>query len=144
MELSPYIIAIVASWIIAQGLKYIIIAAKHRSFDHLRQLYLSGNMPSAHSASTVALASLVGMREGTDTAVFAVALLFAAVVMYDAMILRRSVGEQGVAIQEMIRHAKTQKSIALPRAARGHTPLEVLAGAVLGLTVACIVFFATK
>lgn len=144
MQVSPYLVVIIASWVVAQGLKYVIVAAKHRSFDHLRQLYLSGNMPSAHSASTVALASLVGMHEGTDTAVFAVALLFAAVVMYDAMILRRSVGEQGVAIREMIRHAKVQKNIALPRAARGHTPLEVLVGAALGLTIACIVFFATK
>lgn len=144
MQLSPYLIAILASWVIAQGLKYVIVAVKQRSFDHVRQLYLSGNMPSAHSASTVALAAMVGARDGIDTAVFAVAALFAAVVMYDAMILRRSVGEQGLAIQVLIRHTNTRKDIGYPRAARGHTPVEVLAGALLGAGIATIVFFATK
>lgn len=143
MEFSPYLLAIMISWIVAQGLKYIIITIKNRKLSYFRQLYLSGNMPSAHSASTVALATLVGLIEGTGSAVFAVAALFAAVVMYDAIMVRRSVGEQGVALETLIRLAKN-KSLIIPRAARGHTPLEVLAGATLGVAIALIVFFATN
>lgn len=143
MKLSPYLIAILASWIVAQGLKYVIVAAKNRNFDHIRQLYLSGNMPSAHSASTVALATLIGASEGVDTPLFAVVALFAAVVMYDAIMVRRSVGEQGVAIQTLIKLAKNQ-ALVIPRSARGHTPLEVVVGAILGATIGLIVFFATK
>ncbi len=143
MSLSPYLLAIIASWVVAQGLKYIIVALKNRNFDHLRQLYLSGNMPSAHSASTVALMTLVGLRDGTDSVVFAIAALFAAIVMYDAIMVRRSVGEQGIAIETLIKLAKN-KALVVPRAAKGHTPLEVLVGALVGVAVGCIVFFATN
>lgn len=141
--ISPYLIAIMAGWITAQGLKYVLVAIRNKNFDHLRQLYLSGNMPSAHSSTTVALATVVGLEQGLDSAVFAVAALFASVVMYDAIMVRRSVGEQGIAVQTLIKLAKNER-IALPRAAKGHTPLEVLAGALLGATIGCIVFFATK
>jgi len=141
MELSPYLLTIGLSWIIAQGLKYLIITLKNRKLSYFRQLYLSGNMPSAHSASTVALATMIGLSEGTE--IFGLAALFAAVVMYDAVMVRRSVGEQGVALETLIRLAKN-KSVIIPRAARGHTPLEVLAGAALGVAIGFIVFFATK
>lgn len=143
MALSPYLIAILAAWIVAQGMKYILVALKNRNFDHIRQLYLSGNMPSAHSASTVALASMVGLRDGVDSALFAVAALFAAIVMYDAIMVRRSVGEQGLAVQALIRLAN-DKAMVLPRAARGHTPLEVLVGALLGIAIGIVVFIATN
>lgn len=143
MSLSPYLIAILAGWITAQGLKYLLVALKNRNFDHIRQLYLSGNMPSAHSATTVALATVVGLRDGIDGALFAIAALFAGVVMYDAIMVRRSVGEQGIAIQTLIKLAKNE-ALVIPRAARGHTPLEVLVGAMLGVAIGCVVFFATN
>lgn len=140
--LSPYLIAIVAGWVVAQGAKYIIVALKNRNFDHLRQLYLSGNMPSAHSATTVALCVVVGLRDGTGSAIFAVAALLAGISMYDAMMVRRSSGEQGLAIHALIKAAKS--NIILPRAARGHTPLEVAVGAALGAVIGIVVFLATR
>ncbi len=143
MSISPYLIAVMAGWITAQGMKYILVALKNRNFDHIRQLYLSGNMPSAHSATTVALATVVGLRDGIDGPLFAIAALFAGVVMYDAVMVRRSVGEQGLALETLIRLAKN-KSIVIPRSARGHKPLEVLVGAILGLVIGAVVFFATK
>lgn len=140
--LSPYIIAIVTGWIIAQGAKYTLIAVKHRSFDHLRQLYLSGNMPSAHSATVVALCAVIALRDGIGSGLFGLAALFAGIVMYDAMMVRRSVGEQGEAIQMLIKEQKSR--VALPRAAKGHTPVEVAAGAILGAIIGLVVFLATK
>lgn len=140
--LSPYIIAIVTGWIVAQGAKYALIAVKHRSFDHLRQLYLSGNMPSAHSATVVALCVVIALRDGLNSGIFGLAALFAGIVMYDAMMVRRSVGEQGEAIQKLIKEQKS--GVALPRAAKGHTPVEVAAGAVLGAVIGLVVFLATK
>lgn len=142
MLLTPYFIAIIAAWLIAQGVKYLLVAVKNRSFDHVRQLYLSGNMPSAHSATVVALVTVIGLKDGIDSGLFALAALFAGIVMYDAMMVRRSSGEQGVAIQQLIKEQKS--SIPLPRAAKGHTPLEVLAGAVLGFIIGLVVFLATK
>lgn len=142
MLLTPYFIAIIAAWLIAQGVKYLLVAVKNRSFDHVRQLYLSGNMPSAHSATVVALVTVIGLKDGIDSGLFALAALFAGIVMYDAMMVRRSSGEQGIAIQQLIKEQKS--SIPLPRAAKGHTPLEVLAGAVLGFIIGLVVFLATK
>ena len=140
---SPYLIAIMAGWITAQGLKYLFVALRNKKFDHIRQLYLSGNMPSAHSATTTALAAVVGLIHGVDGPLFAIAALFAAVVMYDAIMVRRSVGEQGIAVQTLIALAKNER-IVIPRAAKGHTPLEVLVGALLGVLIGVIVFFATN
>jgi uncharacterized protein len=140
--LSPYVIAVIAAWLIAQGAKYFLVALKQRSFDHVRQLYLSGNMPSAHSATVVALVTIVGLRDGFGTGLFALATLFAAIVMYDAVMVRRSSGEQGIAIQKLIKEQKS--SVPIPRAAKGHTPLEVVAGAFLGLLIGLVVFLATK
>lgn len=140
--MSPYLIAITAGWLISQGLKYLFVAIRNQNFDHLRQLYLSGNMPSAHSATTVSLATVVGLIHGVDGPLFAIAALFAAVVMYDAIMVRRSVGEQGIAVQTLIALAKNER-IVIPRAAKGHTPLEVLVGALLGIVIGAVVFFAT-
>jgi acid phosphatase family membrane protein YuiD len=143
MELfSPYIIAIIAAWLIAQGAKYLLVAIKNRRFDNVRQLYLSGNMPSAHSATVVALVVVIALCEGITSSVFGLAALFAAIVMYDAMMVRRSSGEQGKAIQQLIKEQKSK--VALPRAAKGHTPLEVVAGALLGGCIGLVVFLATR
>ena len=74
--ISSYLIAIIAAWVVAQGTKYVVKAVKEKSFRHVRQLYLSGNMPSAHSASVMALLVTIGWIDGVDSAVFAVAALF--------------------------------------------------------------------
>lgn len=142
MKANPYLIAIVVAWIIAQGMKYVVLVVRHRSFNHVRQLYMSGKMPSAHSATVVAVATVIGFKDGFGSAVFGLALLVAAVVMYDAMMVRRSSGEQGTAIQDLIREQHSK--VALPRAAKGHTPSEVLVGCLLGILIGYVVFLATK
>ncbi len=139
--LSPYIIAILGAWIMAQGAKYFISVVRTRSFSNVRQLYLSGDMPSAHSATTVALATVIGMRIGFDSATFAIATLFAGIVMYDALMVRRSTGEQGAAIRLLIKERKS--AVRLPRAAKGHEPLEVVVGALVGVFVGAVVYFVT-
>jgi acid phosphatase family membrane protein YuiD len=139
---SPYIVALIAGWVVAQGAKYIIMVIRHRSFDHLRQLYFSGNMPSAHSATVVALVVVIGLRDGVDSGLFGLAALLASIVMYDAMMVRRSSGEQGKAIQQLIKEQKS--NVPLPRAAKGHTPVEVLIGGALGSVIGLVVFLATK
>ncbi len=135
--LSVYLIAIAAAWIVAQGAKYIVRAVREKSLRHVRQLYLSGSMPSAHSASVVALLVVVAAFDGINSAVFAVAALLAAIVMYDAVMVRRSSGEQGVALKELLLEQKSK--VVAPRVAKGHTPLEVAIGALVGLIVALVV-----
>lgn len=142
MTLSPYIIAIVVAWLTGQGAKYLILVFKHRSFRHFRQLYLSGNMPSAHTATVVAIATLIGCRDGVESGLFGLAALLAGIVMYDAVMVRRSSGEQGLAIQALIKEQDSK--VPLPRAAKGHTPVEVLVGAIFGVVVGLVVFLATR
>src|SRR5919199_2940841 len=136
--LSPYLLTVLIAWIVAQGAKYLLVALKQGRFDHIRQLYLSGNMPSAHSTTVVALATIIGLKEGVDSGLFAVVALLAGIVMYDAVMVRRSSGEQGAAIQQLIKEQKS--SVPLPRAAKGHTPFEVLVGAALGGVIGVVVF----
>ena len=141
IEISPYLYAIAGGWIVAQGAKYIVVVVKTKSFSHLRQLYLSGNMPSAHSATTIALLTVIGFKDGVGSGLFGLGALFASIVIYDSMMVRRSVGEQGLAIQELIKERLSE--VILPRAAKGHTPLEVLVGMTVGVLVGAVVFFAT-
>lgn len=140
--ITPYLVSVAAAWPVAQGAKYIVLSLRHRTFSHFRQLYLSGNMPSAHSATVMSLLAVIGLKDGIGSAIFGLAALFAAIVMYDAMMVRRSSGEQGLAIQALIKERKSM--ITIPRAAKGHTPLEVLVGAVLGIFVGLVVFLVTK
>ncbi|MFZ3009916.1 MAG: divergent PAP2 family protein [Candidatus Microsaccharimonas sp.] len=135
--LSPYVIATVIAWLAAQTAKYLYASYKGRKLKSLRQLYLSGSMPSAHSASVVALLVVIGFRDGVGSGLFGLALLFASVVMYDAMMVRRSSGEQGVSLTALIKEQKSK--VRLPRVAKGHTPKEVVGGALVGALVGLIV-----
>lgn len=141
-HISPYIIAVVVAWVVAQGAKYILIAIKEKSFNSVRHLYLSGNMPSAHTATVAALLTVIALRDHIESGLFGLATLFAAIVMYDAVMVRRSSGEQGEAIQQLIKEQGSK--VKLPRAAKGHRPVEVIVGALIGLTVGLVVFLATK
>lgn len=140
--ISPYLLVVALGWIVAQGLKYVFAVIKTKRIGNFRQLYTSGNMPSSHSACVVGLATVIGLLDGFDSALFGIAFLFASIVMYDAVMVRRSSGEQGLAIQELIKLGKAK--IVLPRAAKGHTPFEVLVGALLGIVLGLVVFVATK
>jgi acid phosphatase family membrane protein YuiD len=139
--LSPYILAAGGGWLVAQVAKYVILSVKAGRAKTIRLMYTSGNMPSAHSTSAVALATVIGFKDGLDSAIFGLAVLFAAVVMYDAMMVRRSSGEQGASLTALLKEQKSK--VRLPRVAKGHTPLEVLVGALLGGTLGVIVALTT-
>lgn len=139
---SPYIIAIGAAWLFAHVIKYLVALGRGRQLDFTHQLFISGGMPSSHAATTVAVWMVVLLKDGAESGLFGLATLVVLVVCYDAVKVRRSSGEQGEAIQALIKEQKSK--VPLPRAARGHTPLEVLAGTALGVLIGAIVFFATK
>ncbi len=141
-HISPYIAAIILGWVVAQGSKYVVTSLKERTFRSFRHLYLSGNMPSAHSATVAALLTVIALKDGTESGLFGLATLFAAIVMYDAVMVRRSSGEQGLAIQQLIKEQKSR--VKIPRTAKGHKPLEVAVGATIGVVLGAVVFLATK
>jgi len=136
--LSSYLIAAGAAWLIAHIIKYVVASVRSRNPRQFRQFYSSGSMPSAHSATVIALLVVIGLVDGVNSSVFALAALMSAIVMYDAVMVRRSSGEQGIALRELLKGLKSK--VAPPRVAKGHTPLEVLAGAGLGFIVGVAVF----
>ena len=139
---SPYILAIVSAWVLAHIIKYSIARLRGKRLDLTHQLFISGGMPSSHAATSVAVWVVVLLREGYRSAIFGLATLVVLIVCYDAVKVRRSVGEQGNAIQEIIK--KTNVKVNVPRSAQGHTPLEVIAGSILGCVIGLVVFIATK
>ncbi|MEY4070959.1 MAG: hypothetical protein RL721_1573 [Candidatus Eisenbacteria bacterium] len=102
---------------------------------NLRRFVETGGMPSSHSASVAALSTAVGLWHGFHTVLFGVTLYFSLIVMYDAAGLRRAAGRQAAVLNRLIeRHfqhteADTQKLMEL----LGHTPFEVLIGAIVGV-----------
>jgi len=101
-----------------------------------------GGMPSSHSALTVALMASVGIHEGLDSTLFAISAALAVIVMYDAAGVRRAAGEQAKAIN-IIFEKLEDRGLKLDKKLKellGHRPIEVLAGALLGLAVAWIAY----
>lgn len=140
-----YLITAVLAWFLAQCAKRVLnlFGYNKRVFrDGESTLLLSGGMPSGHSATVVALTTSIGLMEGVNTAVFAISSVLAAIVMYDAMKVRYSSGMQGDAINSLI--VEQNSRVAKVRVAHGHTPLEVAVGALIGVAVAGVVFFATR
>lgn len=135
--LSPYIIAIVLGWTVSQLIKSIIAMTRHRRLTFRGTMFVSGGMPSSHSATIMAVWTTILLLDGPTSGLFGLASVVALVVLYDAVKVRRSSGEQGVAL---VAHLAEEKSkIALPRVAMGHTPLEVLVGSLLGVVIGLLV-----
>lgn len=138
VELSPYILAIVIGWTVSQLIKTIISAFNHKSLSLRKILFISGGMPSSHSATIMAVWTVILLTDGIQSGLFGLASAVALVFLYDAVKVRRSSGEQGVALSALIQEQKSE--VPLPRVAMGHTPLEVLAGSLLGIIIGIAVF----
>jgi uncharacterized protein len=134
--ISPYIIAIVAGWTLSQLIKFILSAIKHKHMSIRSYMFVSGGMPSSHSATVMAVWTAILLLDGLNSGLFGLASVVALIVLYDAVKVRRSSGEQGVALSALIQEQKSE--IPLPRVAMGHTPSEVLVGALLGVGIGCL------
>jgi len=139
---SPYLWAIIVAWLASHVVKYLIALYKGKQLDFTHQLFISGGMPSSHAATSVAVWTVILLKDGAQSGLFGLATLLALVVTYDAVKVRRSSGEQGEAIAQLIQAGKSD--IRIPRAAKGHTPLEVLVGALFGSVIGFVVFLATS
>lgn len=134
-------ISAVLGWFVAQVLKTLIHMILNKQFVAER-LVGGGGMPSAHSSTVCALATATGMRYGGGSFEFAVAVMLAIIVMYDAMGVRRETGKQGKVLNEILEaftHMGNQISAEKKlKEFVGHTPLQVLMGAILGILIASL------
>ncbi|SKA82019.1 hypothetical protein SAMN05443428_104150 [Caloramator quimbayensis] len=137
---NKILIAAVIGWAAAQILKVFTAYFKIGKIDYSR-LVGSGGMPSSHSAFSVALAVKSGNLLGFDSPEFAIALCLALIVMYDAAGVRRAAGNQARILNMIIDDIKNEKGIKEERLKEliGHTPVEVIAGALLGIIIGIIV-----
>ena len=131
---------ILLGWFVAQAIKIPI----HRIVEHewdLTRFFGSGGMPSSHSSMVTAGAVAIGALQGFDSPIFALAVAFAVIVMYDAAGVRRETGTQAAVINQILKDVLIngkQISDEELKELVGHTPLEVACGAVTGLLVATV------
>ncbi|XP_065873088.1 uncharacterized protein [Euphorbia lathyris] len=138
----PLIAAMVA-FTIAQSTKLFTSWYKERRWD-FKQLLGSGGMPSSHSATVTALAMAIGFQEGFGGSLFAAALILACVVMYDATGVRLQAGRQAEVLNQIVYELPAEHPLSESRPLRellGHTPPQVIAGSLLGITTAVIGYF---
>lgn len=130
--------AALIGWFLAQALKIPIHYLVEKEWDWSR-FHGSGGMPSSHTAMTVSAAIMTGALNGFDSALFAVALVFTSVVMYDATGVRRETGRQATIINRILDtvlvKGKPISDVELKELV-GHKPIEVACGALLGIAIA--------
>lgn len=127
------------AWTIAQIVKGLIDRIIYGSFS-LERFLASGGMPSSHSALVTCCAATIGRLYGYDSGLFALSVLFAGIVMYDACHVRRASGEQAQALNDLFRILSkdhpdliTQEEL---KVVMGHTLLQVFFGSLLGIVLA--------
>jgi acid phosphatase family membrane protein YuiD len=135
------LVSALSAWLTAQVLKVVIFSVLERRL-HWRKLLETGGLPSAHSALVAGLSLGVGLSDGFDSTLFAVASVFAVIVMYDAMNLRAEAGKHADLLNELLLLSVIKEAYREREKLKellGHTPFEVLAGALIGVLMAVLV-----
>lgn len=144
LNLNPILTVALLAWFVAQVLKTLINFILLGKFQ-LERMWGDGGMPSAHSATVCAMVIATARSEGFGSAIFAVAAVVAIITMHDAMGVRRETGEQAKVLNKMIeqwidvteKNAPFLQNMHLKEMV-GHTPLQVLAGFVVGCVVGAL------
>ncbi len=139
--MSKVLLISVCAWAAAQLIKVFVVLIKEKRLD-LRYFVTSGGMPSAHSSTVCALATAVALIQGLDSVAFGITAILAIVVMYDAAGVRRAVSRQSIILNRIVREIMVRR----PRdevehdlrELVGHTPFQVIIGALLGVGIAWV------
>ena len=141
---NKFFITAVVSWTVAQVLKVFIYAIINKTWDFSR-LFGDGGMPSGHSATVSSLAAISALTYGFGSFEFAISGILAIIVCHDAMGVRLETGKQAVKINEILEafdliHPNKISEANLKEFV-GHTPIQVIAGILLGIINACAMYF---
>lgn len=127
-----YLIAPVIGWLAAQGIKFILSLRKDGiSWSDAMQ---SGGMPSSHTSFMVAICTVIGINVGVTSVEFAIVSAITAIIIYDAVGVRKTTGEQTSAIKELAKH-NDKKLVTYISNAKGHSLSEVFVGSLVGFIV---------
>lgn len=126
-------------WLAIQIVKFITDWIVNRK-PNFRRLVGAGGMPSSHSAVVATLTTLIGQEYGIESGIFAMSCVFSAIVMYDAAGVRRAAGKQATLLNKLVENAANSGIVVSEKLVEvlGHTPLQVLVGAVIGIAVGLI------
>lgn len=142
--MNSFLMTGLSSWLIAQVLKTIIYWLINKKLD-IRRLFGDGGMPSGHSATVTSLAIFSALVYGTGSFQFAVTAILATIVCHDAMGVRLETGKQAAVLNEMLSLFNVLTTEQLPEVKLkefvGHTPIQVIAGILLGIANAIVMYF---
>lgn len=130
-------------WFSAQVIKFFLVLIEERRVNFER-LVGSGGMPSSHSSFVTSLSTAVALHCGIGSVEFAICVVVALVVMYDAAGVRRAAGKQATILNKLVENIGKEKPEVTGERLKellGHSPLEVFAGAFLGIAIGFIVRF---
>ena len=133
---NKYLYVPLIVWLCVQTFKVISDLITTKKFN-FKRIMGAGGMPSSHSAIVTTIAAMIGKNEGLDTPLFALSVIFALVVMYDAAGVRRAAGKQATLLNKIVQtpglsSVQVQEKLV---EVLGHTPLQVIVGAILGILV---------
>ena len=132
---NPVLVVTFVTWLIAESVKFtgrFLTGSPARFGD-------TGGMPSGHAAFVSAAATLIGLEDGFDGPLFALAVVLVAIVLHDAVRLRWAVGDQAVLLNRLLKQSKLGLSPAVVW--RGHRIREVLAGSLFGIIVSSLLYW---
>lgn len=133
----------VLGWFIAQFLKIFTVLFTTKKF-HIKYMFTNGGMPSSHSSTVLALCIACGIQEGVGSAYFAIAAVLAVIVMNDAFGVRYETGKQATILNRITKELFAGNTDGVNTQLKelvGHTPFQVLMGALLGIVVAVVYAF---
>ncbi|MFV0440105.1 MAG: divergent PAP2 family protein [Lachnospirales bacterium] len=131
----------ILSWTVAQIIKIIIELIRNGKLD-LELMMSSGGMPSSHSSTITACAAAIGFQNGFNSDIFALATIVSFIVMYDASGVRRQAGLHAKLLNSIVKKFEDHNFNVTDdlKELLGHTPVQVISGALLGILIACLVY----
>ncbi len=141
MGRNKILISAISAWFVAQVLKVLIGVFREKRFN-FKWFIRSGGMPSSHVALSMSLTTSMGLYYGFDSGLFAMALGFAVITMFDAQGIRRHSGRQATILNRILDDIYENKGLQEARLKEllGHTPIEVYAGGFLGIIIAALFY----
>lgn len=134
----PYFAYPVCAFILAQGTK-VLIKSFNKKHLKLKDIFAYSDMPSGHTATVISLATIIGLKIGFSSPEFALSLVFASIVITDAVGLRNYLGQHGKTLNVLVKDLKEDDFLdnSYPKQLEhiGHTPMQVLIGALIGALV---------
>ena len=136
----------VVAWLLAQIIKIFAGVYHDRHVNLVILLFSTGGMPSSHSASVLGLTTAAALKEGFGSTAFAISAVLSIIVIIDAMGVRYETGKQSKMLNKIVKEIFTDSENAETHFKEfiGHTPLQVFVGAILGVVVGVVMFFAFR